>query len=114
MDDGLFVVQHCCYLPGLRCYSLYPYRNRCRIDFRLDFRCGIPYEILCREEGLVVLTTIVESEKMLESLEFWLLHTIKYNLYSYHTAFCLSYIYKRYLQPKLLTFCKMSGGFFYG
>lgn len=97
MDDGLFVVQHCCYLLGLRCDSLYPYRNRCRIDFRLDFRCGIPYEILCREEGLVVLTTIVESEKMLESLEFW-----------------LQVGEKRYLQPKLLTFCKMSGGFFYG
>lgn len=77
MDDGLFAVQYCCYLPGLRCDSLYPYRNRCRIDFRLDFRSGIPYEILCREEGLVVLTTI-------------------------HDDF------------PLLTFCKMSGGFFYG
>ena len=104
MDDGLFVVQHCCYLPGLRCDSLYPYRNRCRIDFRLDFRSGIPYEILCREEGLVVLTTIVESEKMLESLEFWLqVGEKRYLQPKLSLEFWLQVVFFVYLQPKSLS-----------
>lgn len=65
MENGLFIAQHSCCLPGLCCDSLYPYGNRCRIDFRFDYRCGIPYEILYSEGKFVVLTIALDSEKVL-------------------------------------------------